>query len=147
MRIAAVRYGEDQNPIIVVGDQFMVLEPSLREACIWHEMGHVHFEHVFNGDFASQADRRAARLAATEAGGVLREETEADGFAVARVGKDAVLAYLDNTLRTRPSGGSLGWNDTGRRELELRIAAVRDIGRNDPCPCGSGKKFKRCCLR
>ena len=21
------------------------------------------------------------------------------------------------------------------------------IGRNDPCPCGSGKKFKRCCLR
>jgi uncharacterized protein len=21
------------------------------------------------------------------------------------------------------------------------------IGRNDPCPCGSGKKFKRCCLK
>lgn len=21
------------------------------------------------------------------------------------------------------------------------------IGRNDACPCGSGKKFKRCCLR
>ena len=20
------------------------------------------------------------------------------------------------------------------------------LGRNDPCPCGSGKKFKRCCL-
>ncbi|HEV58165.1 MAG TPA: hypothetical protein ENN87_11850 [Phycisphaerales bacterium] len=20
------------------------------------------------------------------------------------------------------------------------------IGRNDPCPCGSGKKFKYCCL-
>jgi hypothetical protein len=20
-------------------------------------------------------------------------------------------------------------------------------GRNDPCPCGSGKKFKLCCLR
>jgi preprotein translocase subunit SecA len=19
-----------------------------------------------------------------------------------------------------------------------------DIGRNDPCPCGSGKKFKKC---
>lgn len=23
----------------------------------------------------------------------------------------------------------------------------RDVGRNDPCPCGSGKKFKRCCGR
>jgi uncharacterized protein YecA (UPF0149 family) len=21
------------------------------------------------------------------------------------------------------------------------------IGRNDPCPCGSGKKFKQCCGR
>ena len=24
--------------------------------------------------------------------------------------------------------------------------AKRKIGRNDPCPCGSGKKFKHCCL-
>lgn len=23
----------------------------------------------------------------------------------------------------------------------------RDVGRNDPCPCGSGKKFKKCCLQ
>ena len=22
----------------------------------------------------------------------------------------------------------------------------RNVGRNDPCPCGSGKKFKKCCL-
>ena len=22
----------------------------------------------------------------------------------------------------------------------------KDVGRNDPCPCGSGKKFKKCCL-
>ena len=24
------------------------------------------------------------------------------------------------------------------------LAAPR-VGRNDPCPCGSGKKFKKCC--
>jgi tetratricopeptide (TPR) repeat protein len=23
---------------------------------------------------------------------------------------------------------------------------MSNVGRNDPCPCGSGKKFKRCCL-
>ena len=23
---------------------------------------------------------------------------------------------------------------------------MSEIGRNDPCPCGSGKKYKRCCL-
>jgi preprotein translocase subunit SecA len=25
-----------------------------------------------------------------------------------------------------------------------KAAAVQDVGRNDPCPCGSGKKFKAC---
>jgi hypothetical protein len=24
---------------------------------------------------------------------------------------------------------------------------ARSVGRNDPCPCGSGKKYKRCCGR
>jgi len=28
----------------------------------------------------------------------------------------------------------------------LGVVDVRRVGRNDPCPCGSGKKFKRCCL-
>ncbi|HPD61710.1 MAG TPA: SEC-C metal-binding domain-containing protein, partial [Thermodesulfobacteriota bacterium] len=23
---------------------------------------------------------------------------------------------------------------------------MEKIGRNDPCPCGSGKKYKKCCL-
>ncbi len=27
------------------------------------------------------------------------------------------------------------------------INTGRRIGRNDPCPCGSGKKYKKCCLR
>lgn len=25
------------------------------------------------------------------------------------------------------------------------IKAETKIGRNDPCPCGSGKKYKKCC--
>jgi len=29
----------------------------------------------------------------------------------------------------------------------LGEAAKRKIGRNEPCPCGSGKKYKKCCLR
>jgi preprotein translocase subunit SecA len=36
-------------------------------------------------------------------------------------------------------------------ELELVIPAARreapKVGRNDPCPCGSGKKYKNCCGR
>ena len=22
---------------------------------------------------------------------------------------------------------------------------LKEVGRNDPCPCGSGKKYKKCC--
>ena len=32
------------------------------------------------------------------------------------------------------------------RIMEERRAADSAAGRNDPCPCGSGRKFKRCCL-
>ena len=32
------------------------------------------------------------------------------------------------------------------RERAADAAAARQAGRNDPCPCGSGRKYKRCCL-
>lgn len=25
------------------------------------------------------------------------------------------------------------------------VTSEKKVGRNDPCPCGSGKKFKKCC--
>ena len=25
--------------------------------------------------------------------------------------------------------------------------SAKKVGRNDPCPCGSGKKYKNCCMR
>ena len=28
-----------------------------------------------------------------------------------------------------------------------KAAAAEKVGRNDPCPCGSGKKYKNCCGR
>ena len=27
------------------------------------------------------------------------------------------------------------------------VPAKASVGRNDPCPCGSGKKYKKCCLQ
>ncbi|GAC1542836.1 MAG: hypothetical protein NVS3B12_31130 [Acidimicrobiales bacterium] len=32
-------------------------------------------------------------------------------------------------------------------ERERRTSRFRGVGRNDPCPCGSGRKFKVCCQR
>jgi preprotein translocase subunit SecA len=34
----------------------------------------------------------------------------------------------------------------GGRQRPLKVAGKK-IGRNDPCPCGSGKKYKKCCGR
>lgn len=32
-------------------------------------------------------------------------------------------------------------------KYQAEPARTEDIGRNAPCPCGSGLKYKRCCLR
>ena len=32
------------------------------------------------------------------------------------------------------------------RNPEVNKYTQLKVGRNDPCPCGSGKKFKKCCL-
>ena len=46
-------------------------------------------------------------------------------------------SYLE---RLKPGGGVRG-------ETIRKPAGVSAVGRNDPCPCGSGKKYKKCCLR
>jgi preprotein translocase subunit SecA len=36
-------------------------------------------------------------------------------------------------------------------EADKKLEPIRNleprVGRNDPCPCGSGKKYKQCCMR
>ncbi len=34
-----------------------------------------------------------------------------------------------------------------RKRLRKPFRKARRIGRNDPCPCGSGEKFKHCCMK
>ena len=41
------------------------------------------------------------------------------------------------------SGGGDGEKRERRKQQPAR--AVATVGRNEPCPCGSGKKFKQCC--
>lgn len=36
-------------------------------------------------------------------------------------------------------------NFTKEQKTSRTIVKGEKIGRNDPCPCGSGKKYKRCC--
>jgi preprotein translocase subunit SecA len=49
--------------------------------------------------------------------------------------------HIANVTYTAPS-------ETGEPESRVdestAVAAVPRVGRNDPCPCGSGKKYKHC---
>jgi preprotein translocase subunit SecA len=41
-------------------------------------------------------------------------------------------------------GSALPMEDTRELEKPTPIRVEQKIGRNDPCPCGSGKKYKSC---
>ena len=33
------------------------------------------------------------------------------------------------------------------KKVETIVRSEAKVGRNDPCPCGSGRKYKKCCGR
>lgn len=39
----------------------------------------------------------------------------------------------------------MGGDESGSSEVRTVRRTEDKVGRNDPCPCGSGKKYKRCC--
>ena len=62
-----------------------------------------------------------------------------------------LLMACANGLPVWPNNGwapnELLERETGRRLFLDEKGMPRKIGRNDPCPCGSGKKYKKCCGR
>ena len=39
------------------------------------------------------------------------------------------------------------FSDRGQKKGDDTVRKLVEVGRNDPCPCGSGKKYKKCCSR
>ena len=55
-------------------------------------------------------------------------------------------AKVEDRLQTaRASHG--GETSPAESQKRAKTADGKKIGRNDPCPCGSGKKYKNCCGR
>jgi preprotein translocase subunit SecA len=53
-------------------------------------------------------------------------------------------------LRQAPAMAAVGGDGNGESDVTLDIPVRRNlpkVGRNEPCPCGSGKKHKNCCGR
>jgi hypothetical protein len=54
-------------------------------------------------------------------------------------------AWYDDSVEGDPVGGYD--EDYGVEEpIEPAVNPWRHLGRNDPCHCGSGKKYKKCCI-
>lgn len=62
------------------------------------------------------------------------------------------LRLVMNLHNNMPHYSLYGYSPNELLEMQLENSSVKEerkkskIGRNDPCPCGSGKKYKNCCL-
>jgi len=59
----------------------------------------------------------------------------------------ATAAAPRSEIQARQEAGIAASQQSGERKLEPVRNLGKKVGRNDPCPCGSGKKFKACCMR
>ena len=74
---------------------------------------------------------------------------------VAAIREDTARAILTVQLRSNKEPerkpvakitGTSGGDGTDKKQ-PVRNTAAKKVGRNDPCPCGSGLKYKKCCGR
>jgi preprotein translocase subunit SecA len=48
---------------------------------------------------------------------------------------------MKETQKNMKAAGAEGKSDNA----QISAKKKDEVGRNDPCPCGSGKKYKKCC--
>ena len=66
-----------------------------------------------------------------------------------KIDKDVSIFLLKAEIRQnierKEKPKKLLTNDTEEKQVKKKPTRKQKIGRNDPCPCGSGKKYKQCC--
>ena len=65
----------------------------------------------------------------------------------ARFRADGAVRVHKEKSNFRRENGEWVYVDGEVRVEEQAVASPGKTGRNDPCPCGSGSKFKKCCGR
>lgn len=68
--------------------------------------------------------------------------------AVRQIAHEVLKTLRPDYRKVRPSGtGGLivgGLSTSGGQPGSIMVGLMPEVGRNDPCPCGSGKKYKKC---
>ena len=95
-------------------------------------------------NWADSSQWQGLEIQSVEAGGE-NDETGMVEFTVRFTTAGKQQIHYEKAEFVREDGA---WRYSGMREEEggstFRRAEPK-IGRNEPCPCGSGKKYKRCC--
>ena len=76
----------------------------------------------------------------------LPAETDEEREIVALLDREHPLASLDDGIEDLVLAAVDLWDLTHRQRFHVETVRRDEpkVGRNDPCPCGSGKKFKQC---
>ena len=56
-----------------------------------------------------------------------------------------VVPKIQSTERVEVAKATTAGFGGGQKSVVRKPAVSKKVGRNDPCPCGSGKKYKKCC--
>ncbi len=79
---------------------------------------------------------------------IFRMEEASDSFAQ---GIWQIGAAIHESAPSAIAGGMQQEAITNSQQSDKKVEPIRNrgvkVGRNDPCPCGSGKKYKNCCMR
>jgi hypothetical protein len=139
-----------------VSEHFMFLPPQAKE----------NVEPVLMAFFRKASERGGATLETLKAkdvedvllNGMPHLDLPADQKRAVPDQLEGFFTFLKDTGRFPPAGA---WRmcveavrkrylDSLRADGSVKGATFKkqytDVGRNDPCPCGSGKKFKKCCM-
>ena len=74
----------------------------------------------------------------------IQEESIRAVFSVRPKSKDEMLS-VESKETSNKTVVSMSTNENGSAKKEPVVRKDKKIGRNEPCPCGSGKKYKNCC--
>ena len=106
------------------------------------------------GGFAVSA---LIELQAVEAIDAIRDAFRRDAVDISIAGdaEDVEIALGLRARRATPApkymalpAGGIPWRDVDSDQQKTQASPRHaKVGRNDPCPCGSGKKYKKCCLQ
>ena len=56
-----------------------------------------------------------------------------------------IKAEIRQNIERKETTKNMQTNDPDKGSSKSQPKRVKKVGRNDPCPCGSGKKYKQCC--